>query len=165
MPGSFSVSNPVSRQLGELARAHRNYGKALLRALGLFPGQEVALMALAELGAQSQADLASRLRLDQSTMGKSLYRLERRGFVERFLADRDGRANEIMLSRKGKEVIGAIERASAELERALTSELSSEQRVQLYELLETARTSLGKQPTLTSGGVCGRGRSRRGRGV
>jgi MarR family transcriptional regulator for hemolysin len=87
-----------------------------LRPLGLSRSKWILLMALAR-GAQgaSQKALADRLSIEGPTLVGLLDRLERDGLVERRTAQEDRRINTVHLSRKGRALIGDIERIARSL--------------------------------------------------
>src|SRR6185437_9853809 len=92
--GPFDVEpfGPVSRALGRVARLHRATAGELLKSTGLYPGQELLMMHLWEMGSVRQADLIEALGVDPSTITKMLQRLERAGNVTRTTDPADRRA-------------------------------------------------------------------------
>ena len=127
---------PVSFALFALARSHRAKAASMLADIGLFPGQEILLMQLAEKDGEPQKALCENIGLDHSTVAKSLQRLERDGLIERRKCPDDGRVSQVYLTDKGRETTSAISNVWAELEQQTISQLSEEERSQL---LATAR--------------------------
>ncbi|WP_201317709.1 MarR family winged helix-turn-helix transcriptional regulator [Paenibacillus sp. EPM92] len=82
---------PLSFSIFALARSHRALAAQLLREIDLFPGQELILMQLWKQDRQSQNRLSQNLRLDHSTIAKSVKRLEDTGLVARSRSPEDGR--------------------------------------------------------------------------
>src|SRR5687768_1136959 len=82
---------PISFSIFALARSHRALASQLIRETGLFPGQEIILMQLFQQDGQSQNSLGRTLRLDHSTIAKSVRRLEEAGLITRNRSDEDGR--------------------------------------------------------------------------
>lgn len=90
---STAASGPISHAIFRVARLHRMLAGALLREVGLYPGQELVMMQLWESGAQRQSALAKVLDSDAATMTRTIQRLEKAGFVRRSPDPTDGRAS------------------------------------------------------------------------
>lgn len=121
---SASRTYPLSFSIFALARAHRALAAMLLADLGLYPGQELILMSLWEHDAQSQKSLTETLRLDHSTIAKSVRRLETAGLVTRRRSDVDGRVNVVSLTEAGRGLEPHVRAAWSDLERATARGLS-----------------------------------------
>src|SRR5258708_4615616 len=128
-----SSSYPVSFAIWQLARTHRAYAAMLLRALDLFPSQELLIMNLWEKGPQTQTELVRFLRFDHSTIAKSLRRMEAAGLIARRPSAEDRRATVVSLTPKGRAIRKKIEGVWGQLERA--SALSPEERKHLVRLM------------------------------
>jgi DNA-binding MarR family transcriptional regulator len=118
---------PVSFAIFALARSHRAKAAAMLADIGLFPGQEILLMQLAEQDGKPQKSLCESIGLDHSTVAKSVARLERDGLIERRKCPDDGRVSQVHLTTKGREMMDAISRVWADLERLTTKDLTAEE--------------------------------------
>jgi DNA-binding MarR family transcriptional regulator len=105
----------------------------LLRALDLFPSQELLIMNLWEKGPQTQTELVRFLRFDHSTIAKSLRRMEVAGLIARRPSAEDRRATVVSLTPKGRAIRKKIEGVWGQLERA--SALSPEERKHLVRLM------------------------------
>ena len=101
---SLSVAdrNPLSYAIFALSRSHRALGGQMLREIGLFPGQEIILMQLWNQDNQSQKCLGQALRLDHSTIAKSVRRLEDAGLIVRNRSKEDGRVTIVSLTQAGR---------------------------------------------------------------
>lgn len=93
---------PVSFAVFALGRSHRALAAQLLREIGLFAGQEILLFQLWDRDAQSQNSLGRTLRLDHSTVAKSVKRLEEAGLVRRSRSPEDGRVTLVSLTDAGR---------------------------------------------------------------
>lgn len=116
---------PVSFAIFALARSHRAKAASMLADIGLFPGQEILLMQLAESDGKPQKSLCESIGLDHSTVAKSVARLERDGLIERRKCPGDGRVSQVHLTARGRETTDAISRVWAELERLTIKDLSA----------------------------------------
>jgi len=117
---------PLSYAIFSLARAHRGYAAQLLRRLGLHPGQELLLMQLLDRDGQLQSELLSSVGLDQSTVSKSLRRMQEAGLLVREPAPHDGRALSVTLTDRGRALEGPLAELWSELDAAAGADLSSE---------------------------------------
>ncbi|MDB5555071.1 MAG: MarR family transcriptional regulator [Rhizobium sp.] len=122
---------PVSFAIFALARSHRAKAASMLADIGLFPGQEILLMQLAEKDGEPQKTLCESIGLDHSTVAKSVARLERDGLIERRKCPNDGRISQVHLTRQGREMTDRIIRIWAELERQTVEGLTTEEQAQL----------------------------------
>lgn len=134
---------PVSFAIFALARSHRAKAAGMLADIGLFPGQEILLMQLAEKDGKPQKSLCESIGLDHSTVAKSVARLERDGLIERRKCPEDGRVSQVHLTAKGRETTDAISRVWAELERLTIRDLTPEQQQSLLAAAKAIVLSTG----------------------
>jgi len=125
-PPKTARNGPLSYAIFTLARAHRGYAAQLLRRLGLHPGQELLLMQLLDRDGQLQSELLSSVGLDQSTVSKSLRRMQEAGLLVREPAPHDGRALSVTLTDRGRALEGPLAELWRELDAATGADLSSE---------------------------------------
>jgi MarR family transcriptional regulator, organic hydroperoxide resistance regulator len=118
---------PVSCAIVSLARSHRAMAASLLADLGIHPGQELTLMQLWDQDGQSQKALCDALRLDHSTIAKSLRRLEEAGLLTRCKSGEDGRISLVHLTQAGRALRERTHAAWAELEARTVAGLSGEE--------------------------------------
>jgi MarR family transcriptional regulator, organic hydroperoxide resistance regulator len=137
----------ISHMAIRVARAHRVAAAQLLHRVGLFPGQELLLMRLWDHDQQSQRELAAALKLDASTVTRTLQRLEQQGLVSRAPSPSDGRAMVVSLTRQGAELRPQVERLWAELEALTTAGMSDRQRGDALRLLRRLERNLTTGPT------------------
>lgn len=134
-PTGLAASGPVSFVIFALARTHRALAAGLLREIGLYTGQEIMLMQIWENDGLSLNDLAQALRLDHSTVTKSVKRLVDSGFVDQQRSTADRRVAVVTLTAAGRALIPRIVEVWREIERRTTAGLS---RDRLAALVRTA---------------------------
>ncbi|MCE6995204.1 MarR family winged helix-turn-helix transcriptional regulator [Saccharothrix sp. S26] len=117
----------LSYAIFTLARAHRGFAAALLRDLGLHPGQELLLMQLLDRDGQTQSELLDRVGLDHSTVSKSLRRMQEAGLVTRVPSERDRRVLHVWLTGKGRAMREPLTALWSTLERASTRGLGPDE--------------------------------------
>lgn len=93
------------------------------------------LAALDEFGPASQADLGRRCAIDRSDMVALINDLSRRGLVRREPDPTDRRRNVITITGEGRDRLGALEAALADVQAELLAPLSADERRQLVRLL------------------------------
>ena len=135
-------AGPVSAMVPRLARAHWLVAAELLQRIGLHPGQELLLMQLWELDHRSQADLATALGLDPSTVARTVRSLEQRGLLTRTASPSDRRARVVSLTKAGRDLRPAVEQVWAELEAVTTRDLSPRQRNDAVRLMRRMEDTL-----------------------
>ena len=122
----------------------------MLADIGLFPGQEILLMQLAEKDGKPQKSLCESIGLDHSTVAKSVARLERDGLIERRKCLEDGRVSQVHLTSKGREMTDAISRVWAELERQTIKDLSAQERETLMTVARKIVVSTAVPPEVVA---------------
>jgi DNA-binding MarR family transcriptional regulator len=142
---------PVSFAIFALARSHRAKAASMLADIGLFPGQEILLMQLAEKDGKPQKSLCESIGLDHSTVAKSVARLERDGLIERRKCPEDGRISQVHLTSRGREMTDAISRVWAELERMTIKDLSVAEQQALMEAAKKIVVSNGPVAEIEAG--------------
>jgi DNA-binding MarR family transcriptional regulator len=108
----------------------------MLADIGLFPGQEILLMKIAEKEGEPQKSLCDSFGLDHSTVAKSLNRLEAQGMIHRHKCTVDARVMKVFLTDKGRAATAAIARVWAELENLTVTDLSADEQKQLIGIAE-----------------------------
>ncbi|WP_341282667.1 MarR family transcriptional regulator [Paenibacillus sp. FSL H8-0537] len=125
---------PINFAIFSLARSHRGLAAHLLRDIGLYAGQEIMLMQLGEQDEQSQQSLGFTMRLDHSTVAKSVRRLEDAGLVTRSRSPKDGRVTLVKLTEVGRELVAKSTAVWTEMERITSKGLSEQEKELLISL-------------------------------
>ncbi len=109
---------------------------------GIAPAQTFVLRELWREEPLSQVEISQRLDIGKATVGQTLKRLERGGFVERRRSDDDGRIIVVYLTQKGRDVRAPLAEAAwaqlADVETMLGPKAAKE-------LEKNLQTLLGKQ--------------------
>lgn len=129
---------PMPRLLSTAARLVEHEWNDKLAGLGLTHAGVIALEVLAAEGEMTQAQLATRVRVQAQTMGKTLGRLEVHGHIIRARSDVDRRRQIVQITDEGKRAL----KHAAELERLLSSG-SGDQMDELKERLTVIIRRLG----------------------
>ncbi len=87
----------------QLCQTHTFCMQHTLKKYGLYEGQPAFLFRIRDMGKPSQIELAQSLGVSKSSVGVSLRRLEKSGFVKREQDPADSRSNRVSLTKKGQE--------------------------------------------------------------
>lgn len=135
----------VGRALAYAARLHRTRLGERLTAVGLFPGQEVALQELAKQSPMTMGDLAGALKVKPPTISKTIGRLSSQGLVTRVSGGgRDARLVQVALTEAGESKVRDLAGVWEDVEKELLAKLDSKEVRQLRKLLRRAAKGLSK---------------------
>ena len=140
-PGRRSVGWALVRA----ARLHRARLGERLTVLGLFPGQETMLQALAAEGPLTVGELAGLLRVRPPTASKAVSRLKALGLVERRAEGgrgEAGRASRVALTEAGRGRAEAVEELARDVEDELLAGFDGTERKRLRKLLRKVARNL-----------------------
>lgn len=140
---SFNHRKTVTHRLSQAARATRLYAGGHLATVGLHPGQEGVLKALAEIDGQSMGDLATMLGVRAPTVTKMIARLAAQGYVDRRASKGDGREVLVSLTEKGREAVAAVDSIMKRVEKRALSGIEEKERRRLRRYLRTIEKNLG----------------------
>lgn len=141
---------------------HRTYMNAVqteLHARGLSDlGSPMILFILHHHGDHgeiaSQRELAQTLRVSQATVATSLKSMERLGYVEKRLDDRDNRRNRIAITEKGTAAVKQCFEVCGEIDRRMMEGLSEQEAEDLDRLHHKMLDNLGAWKKEGKGGCC-----------
>ncbi len=134
----------VGRWLILASRLHRVRIGEKLQALGLFPGQEQVLEALAATDGMPMGELAERLSVRPPTVSKTIARLSAQGLVRRAAVGGDGRLVRVEITPEGREKVEAFRHMLAEVEDEMLSDLDGKEARRLRKLLKKVARTLAE---------------------
>lgn len=102
----------------------------------------------------SQRELAQALRVSQATIATSLKSLERLGYVEKRLDDRDNRRNRVAITEKGKAAVKQCFQVCHEIDQRMMEGLSLQEKEDLDRLHRKLLDNLGEWKKCEKGGRC-----------
>jgi MarR family transcriptional regulator, organic hydroperoxide resistance regulator len=135
---------PVSHAVFRVARLSRMVAANLLRPVGLYPGQELVMMNLWDLGPQRQTDLIRLSASDAATMTRMIRRLEHAGFVRRTPSAEDKRAFLIEATPASRGLRTQVEDIWSQLEEIAVGGLSNQERQTVVRVLEDLEERLSR---------------------
>ena len=134
------------RSIGHLlqlaARLHRARVSAAVRDLGLFPGQEQVLFALAASDELTVGHLARDLQVRPPTISKTLQRLAQQDLVQRAEHESDARRATITLTREGRRRAEELVARVDSVEDFLVSHFDAKEERRLRKLLKRTAKAL-----------------------
>ena len=137
-------SGPVSHAVFQLTRVTRTVVAGLLRPLGLYPGQELVMMYLWDLGPLRQTDLAQLTSSDAPTMTRMIQRLEHAGFVRRFPSPEDKRAHLVEATPASRGLQQQIEGVWSQIEEMTVGGLSEAERATVLRVVQGLECRLAR---------------------
>lgn len=135
---------PVSHAVFRVARLHRMVAGDLLGAAGLYPGQELVMMNLWDLGPQRQADLVRLSASDAATMTRTIRRLEHAGFVRRTPNPADKRSFLIEATPASRGLRAQVADIWSQLEEITVGGTNDEERLTVLRVLEGLEERLSR---------------------
>ncbi|GIG69756.1 MarR family winged helix-turn-helix transcriptional regulator [Phytomonospora endophytica] len=106
----FARADALNTAIRTIAIRHRALAASMLAELGLHPGHEAVLLALATHGPQTQKELAVEANCEPPSITVMVRKLETAGLVERASDAGDARARVVSLTQRGSELIGPLKR-------------------------------------------------------
>lgn len=143
----LAVDDPGRRRLPPLLRkAWLKLNAVFLSRiadLGLTPDQYIALRWLGEKGplGLTQRELGDCMASDPNTVASLLRRMEKAGWIERRVRDRDRRAKEVTATKAGRVIFAKARDRALELEEAVLQVLSKAERQIFLDSLEKVAAS------------------------
>ena len=137
---------PVGAATLNVVAAHRAKTEQGLRELGVYPGQEMLLMALLQDDAapKPQNVLAELLDVDHSTIAKSVRRMAAANIVQTHRSAQDGRVTLVALTASGLTLAKRVKAVCQAVEQAATGALSPEEQADYIRLATKMTTALKK---------------------
>ena len=128
-----------------ISYAARLFARALVRRIGphgVNTGQLPVLLILWEQDGVTQAELATRLAVEQPTMAGTLKRLERDGLIKRTPDAADGRQARIQLTRRGRSLEDTLTAAARDTNAAALQGGSAADAAQLIRIIKRVIANL-----------------------
>lgn len=124
----------------QTTRAKCNY--KMMKGEGLHPGQHMLLGLLDERGGCSQRELAKLLDCSPASVGVSVKRLERVGYVKKLPDKNDLRFSRIELTRQGREKALWSKKACEEIAQRRVAGFTEEEKKEFYRLQSKSLSNL-----------------------
>lgn len=142
-----------------LHRSHVNALQAELHARGLSDlGSPMILFILDHHGDHgeiaSQRELARVLRVSPATIATSLKSMERMGYVEKHVDEKDARRNRIVITEKGLAAVKQCFEIFGEIDRRMMEGFTPEEQNDLDRLHRKMLNNLGEWKLCEKGGCC-----------
>lgn len=136
------TSRRAGQALNELIQTYNFCMQRTLSKYGLYPGQPPLLFAVRDAENPTQNELAERLAVSKASVGVSLRRLEKAGFVKRVQDKKDTRCNRVALTKKGLEYVRWCEIDYDMIYTTLMENFSGDERERAAETIERMLKSL-----------------------
>ena len=126
--------NSLGKWIAVLHKNRKSYVNKQLEPYGFSGGQFIILLALSRHNGISQEEISEHLKIDKTIAAKSIKKLESNAYITRERNPSDGRAYNVFLTQKARDIIPLIRQAIIKWENAVTSGLT-EQEYQTVERL------------------------------
>ncbi|MGQ2375571.1 MarR family winged helix-turn-helix transcriptional regulator [Companilactobacillus zhachilii] len=135
---------PIEKAIINLITSYKNQVTKKMRPLGLYPGQDLILLALLKHGQVSQNKLVVELCVDHSTIAKSVRRMVSADLVKTEKSTEDKRVTLVSLTERGRELATQVEKICVTSEQTATTGLSTEEQRLFIEMIEKITKNLNK---------------------
>ena len=113
--------------IGKFMKIHYVTLVKALNKHGLYKGQPYILTCLMKEPRMTQNELAKKLDVTKSTMGTSLRRMEKNGFIVREQDEEDCRCNRITITQKGRTALEACDKDLSSIAQAMSSKICEDE--------------------------------------
>ncbi len=135
---------PIEKAIINLITSYKNQITKKMRPLGLYPGQDMILLALLKHGQVSQNKLVVELCVDHSTIAKSVRRMVSSDLVQTEKSTEDKRVTLVSLTAHGRDLANQVETIWITSEHCATDGLSTEEQRLFIEMIEKITKNLNK---------------------
>lgn len=143
-----AIDSPEHRMVEKcirVTRLHRGMLEHRLGGTGVYRSQHQILMFVSENPGVSQKELAKMYGVSGATIAVSLKKLERGGYIERMVDQKDNRCNQICITDKGKEIVEDSVRIFCQMEHCMFEGFSEHDMVMLGELLDRIYSNMDRE--------------------
>lgn len=142
----------VLREIGIIARALDSIANLEFREMDLARGQYLYLVRIAERPGIIQEELSDLLKVDRSTVARSVKKLESKGLIEQRSAANNRKNKEWFVTEKGAELYPLILAENDHSERVSLENFSANERKELEDMLVRVRENITKDWELVKKG-------------
>lgn len=139
---AFNHRKTVTFRLVQAGKAYRQRSANVLAELGLHPGQDQILKALAETDGQTMGALATALSVQPPTITKMVSRLSAQSLVDRRPSQSDGRSSSVHLTEQGRQLIADLDKRLKRMEKDALKGLEDKERKRLRKALRQLERNL-----------------------
>lgn len=147
IPEHIKASSPISPLVIAWKLRHcnmimRSIIEKKVASTGLFNSQHRLLMILFHNPNISQVEISKRLEISPAAVAVSLKKLEKAGCIKRTVAKNDNRIHQIVLTKKGNEIVKISQKLFGEAENAMLKGFTEEEKTVLTNFLSRIRMNL-----------------------
>lgn len=124
------------RLFGELLKNYHIIVNKELNKYGLYKGQPFILKCLKEHPSMTQKELAEKMNVTKSTIGASIRRMEKMGFLKRSQDPKDSRCNRITITEKGSKALKDCQKNMNKIIEALYSKIPEKEEEVVVDVLK-----------------------------
>ncbi|NCU31624.1 MAG: MarR family transcriptional regulator [Candidatus Moranbacteria bacterium] len=117
----------LGKWIAVLHKYRRSYVNKKLEPYGFSGGQFTILLALSRHDGANQEEIAERLKIDKTMAAKAIKKLEGNGYILKKRDQSDGRAYNVFLTQKGRDLVPFIKKTALDWENGVISGLTEEE--------------------------------------
>ncbi|MDW7646136.1 MAG: MarR family transcriptional regulator [Desulfuromonadales bacterium] len=136
------MNEDLCYKLNYLSRLLLSQVNQQLRDYGVTQGQLPVLCCLKDDEGQTQTELCRKIQVEQPTMAKTLWRMERDGLIYRAASERDRRQSRIYLAEQTRPTVEALQKMRDEVIASMTGGMSAAELQTFHRLLDMATQAL-----------------------
>ncbi|HWQ84915.1 MAG TPA: MarR family transcriptional regulator [Anaerolineales bacterium] len=130
-----SENLPMGRLLANLGRTHGMRIDQLMEQIGLYRGQAILLLTLAEQNGLTHGEIAERLCISPAAASKVIKRMEGLGYVQRTTDPTDERVSRVYLLDGGRAKLDDIHAVFHAINARMLKDFSPEEHAALHRML------------------------------
>ena len=139
------ISNKkIIYQLINLAIKHKKIMQNYIDETGVYHAQYRLLLAISHNENASQNDIAKLMDVSAATIAVSLKKLEKGGYINREIDEKDNRLNKINITEKGKKVVEQSKKIFEAVDQKVFQGITDEEKAALINLLQKLNNNLSK---------------------
>ncbi len=132
----------LGRLLANVCRIRATTADQLMCQVGLYRGQAILMMILAERDSLTHSDIARELRISPAAATKVIKRLEKLHYLKRQPDPQDERVSRVYIEEEGRAIIDRIHQSFHELDQITFEDFSDEDLEEFQVLLTRIQTNL-----------------------
>ncbi len=137
-----TLNHRIMESFINMGKNHRSVLEKRLQETGVYRGQHHLLMCIARNPELSQRELAEIQNVSTAAIAVSLKKLEKGGYVERAVDEKDSRSNIIKITEKGLEVVRQSIHIFSDTDTILFTGFTEEEKFQFLDFLNRAGNNI-----------------------
>lgn len=135
----------IMREIGIISRCLNTISDMEFKEMGLEKGQYIIVVRVCENEGISQEEISNMIKVDRTTVAKSVKKLIEKGYIDRVQNESDKRAYKLFSTEKGKKTYEFLRREEDYSTKNALLGFSQEEKAKLLELLKRAASNVERE--------------------